>query len=178
MRTLHVGLRVSDLERSLAFYRAVGYTVIGTVEGTPFGSLTMLQLPGDPFVTIELVHDPAKGTVDLGTGINHLVIQVQALEATLADLAAQGIAPDPAADPGPDAPRTRWITDPDGYRIELVQWPTGHADGITKADFPEPTDPLADQPRLDRDLDCPVHPRRPSGRFREHLPDQVPHRST
>jgi catechol 2,3-dioxygenase-like lactoylglutathione lyase family enzyme len=27
MRTLHVGLRVSDLEPSLAFYRAVGYTV-------------------------------------------------------------------------------------------------------------------------------------------------------
>jgi lactoylglutathione lyase len=68
MRTLHVGLRVSDLEPSLAFYRAVGYTVIGTVEGTPFGGLTMLQLPGDPFVTIELVHDAAKGTVDLGTG--------------------------------------------------------------------------------------------------------------
>jgi lactoylglutathione lyase len=72
MRTLHVGLRVSDLERSLAFCRAVGYTV---VEGTPFGSLTMLQLPRDPFVTIEPVHDPAKGPVDLGTGINHLVIQ-------------------------------------------------------------------------------------------------------
>jgi lactoylglutathione lyase len=58
MRTLHVGLRVSDLERSLAFYSAVGYTVLGTVEGTAFGSLSMLQLPGDPFVTIELVHDP------------------------------------------------------------------------------------------------------------------------
>jgi lactoylglutathione lyase len=26
--------------------------------------------------------------------------------------------------------------DPDGYRIELVQWPAGHADGITEADFP------------------------------------------
>ena len=142
MRTLHVGLRVSDLERSLAFYRAVGYTVIGTVEGTPFGSLTMLQLPGDPFVTIELVHDPAKGTVDLGTGINHLVIQVEALDATLADLAVKGIAADSPADPDhADRPRTSWITDPDGYRIELVQWPTGHADGITKADFPEPTDP-------------------------------------
>jgi catechol 2,3-dioxygenase-like lactoylglutathione lyase family enzyme len=142
MRTLHIGLRVSDLERSLAFYRAVGYTVIGTVEGTPFGSLTMLQLPGDHFVTIELVHDPAKGTVDLGTGINHLVIQVEALDATLADLAVKGIAADPAADPGHAvAPRTSWITDPDGYRIELVQWPAGHADGITSADFPEPTDP-------------------------------------
>jgi len=142
MRTLHVGLRVSDLETSLTFYRAVGYAVVGTVEGTPFGGLTMLQLPGDAFVTIELVHDPAKGTVDLGTGINHLVIQVESLDATLADLAVKGIAADPPADPGhADGPRTSWITDPDGYRIELVQWPTGHADSITKADFPAPTDP-------------------------------------
>ena len=59
MRTLHVGLRVSDLERSLAFYTAVGYLVVGTVEGTEFGSLTMLRLPGDSFVTIELVYHPA-----------------------------------------------------------------------------------------------------------------------
>lgn len=81
MRTLHVGLRVSNLDPSLAFYRAVGYTVTGTVEGTPFGNLTMLQLPGDPFVTIELVHNPAKGKVELGTGINHLVIQVESLDA-------------------------------------------------------------------------------------------------
>jgi lactoylglutathione lyase len=102
----------------------------------------MLQLPGDPFVTIELVHNPAKGKVELGTGINHLVIQVESLDAALADLAVKGIAADSPADPDhTDRPRTSWITDPDGYRIELVQWPTGHADGITKADFPEPTDP-------------------------------------
>jgi lactoylglutathione lyase len=136
MRTLHVGLRVSDLERSLAFYTAVGYTVVGTVEGTAFGSLTMLQLPGDDFVTIELVHDPAKGKVDLGTGINHLVIQVESLDATLTDLAATAIVAEPPGLPGgADGPRTSWITDPDGYRIELVQWPAGHADGITEADF-------------------------------------------
>lgn len=45
MRTLHFGLRVSDLKRSLAFYTAVGYTVVGTVEGTGFGTRTMIQ-PG------------------------------------------------------------------------------------------------------------------------------------
>jgi len=136
MRTLHVGLRVSDFERSLAFYTAVGYTVLGTVEGTAFGSLTMLRLPGDDFVTIELVHDPARGKVDLGTGINHLVIQVESLDATLADLAVKGIPAEPPGLPGSaEAPRTSWITDPDGYRIELVQWPAGHADGMTEADF-------------------------------------------
>jgi lactoylglutathione lyase len=136
MRTLHVGLRVSELERSLAFYTAVGYTVAGSVEGTPFGTLFMLRLPGDEFVTIELVHDPAKGAVDLGTGLNHLVVQVESLEKTLAELAARGIATEaPGAPGGADGPRTSWITDPDGYRIELVQWPAGHADGLTTADF-------------------------------------------
>jgi lactoylglutathione lyase len=136
MRTLNVGLRVSDLERSLAFYTAVGYTVVGTVEGTPLGRLTMLRLPDDSFVTIELVHDPAGGPVDLGTGLSHLAVQVDSLDATLAGLASQGIAAEPPELPGgPDGPRTSWITDPDGYRIELVQWPAGHADGITEADF-------------------------------------------
>jgi lactoylglutathione lyase len=62
------------------------------VEGTPFGTLIMLRLPDDGFVTIELVHDPAKGAVDLGSGISHLVIQVESLGPALADLAARGIA--------------------------------------------------------------------------------------
>ena len=136
MRTLHIGLRVSDLNESLAFYAAVGYTVVGTVAGTPFGTLTMLRLPGDSFVAIELVHDPVKGAVDLGTGINHLVIQVESLDELLARLAARGIEAEPPALPGgPAGPRTAWVTDPDGYRIELVQWPAGHADGMTEADF-------------------------------------------
>ena len=99
MRTLHVVLRVNDLELSVAFYTAVGYTVVGTVEGTAFGSLAMLRLPGDGFVTIELVYDLARGDVDLGTGINHLVVQVESLDTTLADLAAQGIVAEPAEVP-------------------------------------------------------------------------------
>lgn len=92
MRTLHVGLRVQDLERSRAFYTRLGYEVIGTVAETPMGSLTMLKLPEDDFWT-------------------------------------------------------SWLTDPDGYRIELVQWPAGHADGLTRADFPE------EPPRLPSQFD-------------------------
>src|SRR5262245_27926710 len=55
MRTLHVGIRVADADRSLAFYTGLGYEVLGEVPETDLGSLTMLKLPGDEFVTLELV---------------------------------------------------------------------------------------------------------------------------
>lgn len=136
MRTLHFGLRVADLERSLAFYTAVGYEVIGSVPETSFGHLTMLKLPDDDFVTIELVHDPTGNDVELGTGLNHFVIKVESLDATITELATHGIDADaPESPDGSDDFRTTWLTDPDGNRIELVQWPAGHADGITAADW-------------------------------------------
>jgi lactoylglutathione lyase len=82
------------------------------------------------------VYDPATGEAGPGVGFNHLAVQVESLEATRADLAAGGIEPEPVGYPGgPDGPRTCWITDPDGYRVEVVQWPDGHADGTTEADF-------------------------------------------
>lgn len=141
MRTLHFGLRVADLERSLAFYTAVGYEVIGSVPDTPFGSLTMLKLPGDEFVSIELVHDPAGGyKADAGHGsvLNHFVIKVESMAATLGELAARGVdAEAPVSPDGSDDFLTAWLTDPDGNRIELVQWPTGHLDGFTGADWSE-----------------------------------------
>jgi lactoylglutathione lyase len=90
MRTLHIGLRVADLERSLAFYGALGYEVLGSVPETEFGSLTMLKLPGDEFVTVELVHDPGSAEVGAG-GLNHFVIQVESMHDTTAELADHGI---------------------------------------------------------------------------------------
>lgn len=137
MRTLHFGLRVADLDRSLAFYTAVGYEVVGTVPGTAFGDLTMLKLPDDDFVMIELVSGPSDDGAGGGSGLNHFVIKVESLEAAMADLAAAGLDVEAPDSPnGTDDFLTTWITDPDGNRIELVQWPAGHADGITAADWP------------------------------------------
>ena len=138
MRTLHLGLRVADLDRSLAFYTAVGYEVVGDVPGTDLGHLTMLKLPGDEFVTLELVHDPGGAAVGVDTRLSHLVIQVDAMDATVAQLAARGIeAEAPASPDGSDDFLTAWLVDPDANRIELVQWPSGHPDGMTAADFIE-----------------------------------------
>jgi catechol 2,3-dioxygenase-like lactoylglutathione lyase family enzyme len=131
MRMLHLGLRVSDLERSLAFYTALGYAVLGRVPETAFGELILLKLPDDPFGSLELVHDPARPVTDVG-GLSHLVVQVDDLDATVRDLASHDIVAEAPTQPGP---RTSWVTDPDGYRIEIVQWPPGHPAGMTAADF-------------------------------------------
>ncbi len=136
MRTLHVGLRVADLERSLAFYSHLGYEVVGSVPETAFGTLTMLKLPDDEFVTIELVHAGDGTRVDPG-GLNHLVIQTDGLNETVERLAGLGVeAETPSSPTGSEDFWTTWLTDPDGYRIELVQWPAGHAVGMSHADFP------------------------------------------
>jgi len=136
MRTLHCGLRVTDLERSIAFYTAVGYEVVGSVPESGIGHLTMLKLPDDNFVSIELVHEPGMGGIDLGTGLSHLVIQVESAHDTVRGLAAAGIdAEDPTSPDGSEDFLTSWIADPDGRRIELVQWPPGHAHGLTAADW-------------------------------------------
>ena len=138
MRTLHFGLRVADLDRSLAFYTGVGYEIVGRVPETPVGELTMLKLPHDEFVTIELVHDPTGGDGPVGAGPSHFVIQVESMEATITELSARGIDADvPVSPDGSDDFRTTWIVDPDGNRIELVQWPAGHADGMSAADLTE-----------------------------------------
>jgi lactoylglutathione lyase len=136
VRTLHFGIHVADLGRSLAFYTAVGYDVVGSVPETGIGHLTMLKLPDDDYVSIELVHDPRRDEADRGTGLSHVVIQVESMDGTVAALAAAGIdAEAPSSPDGSDDFRTAMLTDPDGNRIELVQWPAGHPDGMTTADF-------------------------------------------
>ena len=58
-------------------------------------------------MTIELVHDLGAGRGRPGVGINHLVIQVESLDAARAELAAKGIEPEPLEYPGgPDGPAT------------------------------------------------------------------------
>jgi lactoylglutathione lyase len=137
VRTLHFGLRVANLERSLAFYTAVGYEVVGRVPETPLGELTMLALPGDDFVAIELVQGPSRGAGNgAGDSLSHFVIKVESMNATIGQLSARGIdAEVPTSPDGSDDFRTTWIVDPDGNRIELVQWPAAHADGMNAADF-------------------------------------------
>jgi lactoylglutathione lyase len=139
VRTLHTAYRVTDLATSLGFYTALGYDEVGRVDLGDGVCLVILKFPGEEVGALELVHRPADDPVDVGTGFSHLVVQVDDLAATIEALSRAGLSPGPVERPGGTAgPQTSWLTDPDGYRIELVQWPPGHPDGITAADFGDP----------------------------------------
>jgi lactoylglutathione lyase len=136
MRTLHVGIRVADPDRAVGFYTALGYEVVGRVPDSPAGQLTMLRLPDDDVVSVELVFDARKAGTIQGTGLSHLVIQVESMDATVTDLRTKGVeVAEPDSPDGSADFLTTWLSDPDGNRIELVQWPAGHADGLTAADW-------------------------------------------
>ncbi len=133
MKTILFAYRVSDLDRSLAFYRTVGYTELSAVPFDDGSSLVWLKLPGESAVSLELVHRPADGPVKIG-GFEHLAIEVESLSDTIDRLTEAGLEPGPQELPaGPDGPKTCWLIDPDGYRIEVVEWPPS---GAPKFDQP------------------------------------------
>jgi catechol 2,3-dioxygenase-like lactoylglutathione lyase family enzyme len=94
VKTLFVAYRVSDLDRSLHFYTVLGYAELGRVEG---GHLVILKFPGEPAASLELVHRLVGGRVDVGSGVDHLAIQVDTLAATLERLTDAGLEPGPCS---------------------------------------------------------------------------------
>jgi lactoylglutathione lyase len=115
-------MRVRDIDASLRFYAALGFERRGKLD---FGSAynVYLGLPGDADkleLTVNVGQDEA---YDLGNGYGHIALEVDDLDARLADLAGQGIEPEkPPYSPGgrEDAGRICFVRDPDGYRIELI----------------------------------------------------------
>jgi catechol 2,3-dioxygenase-like lactoylglutathione lyase family enzyme len=96
MKTLHTAYRVTDLAASLVFYSALGYQEVGRIDIGGGASLTVLKFPGEDVGTLELVHRPADGSVDIGTGFSHLVVQVDNLASSIEALSQSGLRPDPA----------------------------------------------------------------------------------
>src|SRR6202022_2540468 len=100
MRTLHPAYRVTDLATSLAFYGAIGFEQVGRVDLGDGVTLTMLKLPDDEVVTLELVHRPSDGPVVIGSGFSHLAVQVDDLSATIEAVTTAGLKPGPVERPG------------------------------------------------------------------------------
>src|ERR1700694_1432090 len=91
--------RVTDVAVSRAFYFALGYPAVGRIGLGDGATLTVLKFPGEEVVTLELVHRPADGPVQIGTGFSHVVVQVDELAGTIATLLQRGLQPVPEQHP-------------------------------------------------------------------------------
>jgi lactoylglutathione lyase len=124
MKYLHTMIRVTDLERSIAFYRdGLGFELVRRqdYEGERF-SLVFLRVGGAGEPELELTHNWDTKQYERGNAYGHMAYRVEAIDAVRERLQQQGY--DLSWGPGltPDG-RTRmaFVDDPDGYEIELLE---------------------------------------------------------
>ena len=120
---LHTCYRITDIERSVAFYRALGFEEIRRMPIRDEAVNVFLNQPGDgDSPRLELTHNFGVDRYELGTGYGHIAITADDLDATLAQLATQGIEPEsPPYTIREGGSRICFVRDPDGYRVELIE---------------------------------------------------------
>jgi lactoylglutathione lyase len=117
-------VRITDPERSRAFYEALGFHFERDMDIVRNGDLEATNYffgIGDHESVLELTFNHDGRSYKLGTGYGHIAVGVDDLAATLAELHGQGIEPER------EPYRVReggslicFLNDPDGYRIELI----------------------------------------------------------
>ena len=120
---IHTMLRILDEDRSLAFYRALGFAEISRkrVAGDT-ATVIFLALPGDGERLELTLNDGRTEPYELGEAYGHIALSVDDMDAELVELAAKGIEPEkPPYASRPGGSTICFIRDPDGYRIELVE---------------------------------------------------------
>jgi len=124
MRLLHTMLRVTDLDRSIAFYTEVlGMTLLRRKD-YPDGKFTLAFLgygPESQHTVLELTHNWEKDRYELGTAYGHIAIEVEDVYAAAERVRQRG--GNVTREPGPMKHGTTvlaFVEDPDGYKIELL----------------------------------------------------------
>lgn len=137
----HVTVRVSDVERALAFYRdGLGLRVLFDIElvgagleavtGVPGarGRMVGLLVPGGGKASIELLafeHPPSeRPPPGRFTGYGNISLSVDDLDAAFAACGERGLRASKPVDVG--GVRMFFVADPDGTPIEIVEFPGGH----------------------------------------------------
>ena len=129
MKILHTMLRVGNLERSIAFYTQVlGMSLLRRSENPEYQySLACLGYEGgNPAqAEIELTYNWGTESYELGTAYGHIAIGVPDAYAACEKIRANGGKVTREAGPVKGGSTViAFVTDPDGYKIELIQRPS------------------------------------------------------
>jgi lactoylglutathione lyase len=118
---IHTCYRIGDIDRSVAFYTALGFEERRRMPIRDEAINVFMGLPGDDD-RLELTYNFGVDSYELGTGYNHIAITARDLDATLDQLKEQGIEPEkPPYSVREGGSRICFVRDPDGYRIEIIE---------------------------------------------------------
>jgi lactoylglutathione lyase len=121
MELIHTCYRIGDIDRSVAFYKALGFDEIRRMPIRDEAINVFMGLPNDG-ARLELTYNFGVDSYELGTGYNHIAVTAEDLDATLERLAGEGIEPEkPPYTVRDGGPRLCFVRDPDGYRVELIE---------------------------------------------------------
>ncbi|MBA2675438.1 MAG: lactoylglutathione lyase [Ramlibacter sp.] len=125
MRILHTMLRVGDIQRAIDFYtRLLGMTLLRTTERPEQKySLAFVGYGSNPdHAELELTYNHGVDSYEIGTAYGHIAIAVPDVYAACDKIRAGGgnITREPGAVKGGNTV-IAFVTDPDGYKIELIQ---------------------------------------------------------
>ncbi|MCZ8253141.1 MAG: lactoylglutathione lyase [Hylemonella sp.] len=125
MRILHTMLRVGDMQRAVDFYtRVMGMKLLRTTDRPEQKySLAFVGYESNPGqAEIELTYNYGVDKYEMGGAYGHIALGVDDIYATCEQIRAQGgnITREPGPVKGGDT-LIAFITDPDGYKIELIQ---------------------------------------------------------
>jgi lactoylglutathione lyase len=123
MGFLHTCYRITDIDRSVAFYEALGFEERRRMPIRDEAINVFMNLAGDgDEPRLELTYNHGVSSYELGSAYGHIAISAPDLDATLAQLAALGIEPERAPyTVSEGGSRICFVRDPDGYRIEIIE---------------------------------------------------------
>ena len=120
MELNHTCYRIGEIERSVAFYTALGFEERGRMPIREEAVNVFMGLPGHGD-QLELTYNFGVDSYELGTGYGHIALTVDDMAATLTRLAGEGIEPErPPYRIREGGALLCFVRDPDGYRIELI----------------------------------------------------------
>jgi lactoylglutathione lyase len=125
MQFLHTMLRVGNLQRSIDFYtQAMGMQLLRTTDRPEQKySLAFVGYGSNPeHAEIELTYNYGVDSYELGSAYGHIALGVPDVVAACATIQAKG--GNITREPGPVKGGNTviaFVTDPDGYKIELIE---------------------------------------------------------
>src|SRR5438132_12413165 len=122
MALIHTCYRISDIDRSVAFYEALGFQEVGRVPIRDEAVNVFMNQPGDgDMPRLELTYNFGVDSYDVGTGYGDTAITTGDTDAALTRLAEQGIQPEkPPYAARQGGSRPCFGHDPAGYSVEAL----------------------------------------------------------